>query len=138
MTLVSVSRKLSMNVSARKYPVSKNRTLNIFTGEDLGLSGGQPLEGGEPIQAFKEEEVYSKKPFHFLLQRLGHGTTSFPAPIIYLHAQFPKSSSAQSAQMIFLYLSSCAPGRHGYLWWWVSGESKLLIFLGPFSHQFMI
>merc|ERR1712150_344301 len=26
-------------------------------GEDLGLSGGQPLEGGEPIQAFKEEEA---------------------------------------------------------------------------------
>lgn len=26
-------------------------------GEDLGLSGGQPLEGGEPIQAFKEDEA---------------------------------------------------------------------------------
>ena len=45
------------NVSARNYPVSQNRTLNIFTGEDLGLSGGQALEGGEPIQAFKEDEA---------------------------------------------------------------------------------
>ena len=35
--------------------------LFIFIGEDLGLHspGGQALEGGEPIQAFKEEEVYS-------------------------------------------------------------------------------
>ena len=40
-----------------------------FKGEDLGLHspGGQALEGGEPIQAFKEDEVCSAS-FYTLLK----------------------------------------------------------------------
>ena len=45
-----------------EFPELLDQRSNLtFLGEDLGLHspGGQPLEGGEPIQAFKEEEVYS-------------------------------------------------------------------------------
>ena len=38
-----------------------NQHHHALQGEDLGIhsSGGQPIESGEAIQAFKEEEVFS-------------------------------------------------------------------------------
>ena len=60
------------SVSFQKTFQQQQRSNLTFLGEDLGLHspGGQPLEGGEPIQAFKEEEVYSTHSY-ILLQLFG-------------------------------------------------------------------
>ena len=102
-------------------------------GEDLGLNsaGEQLVEGGEPIQAFKEEEVNCMFLYFYCAQSsaLHFSSYSFLNSVpVSLHHHAPTSFHNfqcfhwRHAWKRNTFNFSFAPGKLGYLWWWLPGD----------------